>query len=211
MKTKIAIMTLLIAAFAAIPVYSQIDFAQKAELTGIIADAFNEPDSIIKSTSISFVFNGKPKKYFYNINKAERKLTIEFYESKKADGASLYLTGAPVVSTVINNEKFNVNEGIEGLLPDRRDLIRCVLELDKDVYFEENVHDDFNVVTVKLKWSLQPFKTTQIKPERSRWKIIGGVIAGVSLATAGIYAYIVEPPPTPPDDNWTKEPIMPQN
>jgi hypothetical protein len=102
-----------------------------------------------------------------------------------------------------------MNENIEGMEPDIRDVVRVVCELVDSVFVEQNATDDFNVITLSIRWSLEPLQAAQKKPKPVNWKVISGAIGAVGTVAIALMIINPPPPPPPPPIEWTSPPEMP--
>jgi hypothetical protein len=207
MKSKTKNRVSLLVFIYAVSAFSQLNFVEKAEFVGIQINEINLPTEKIKKTDISFIFNGKPKNYFYNLNEAERELNIDIFDAIKGEDRLPEIGSAPFKTSRIEYLKIDQNRDIEGLEPDIRDVVRIVIKLEDDVFVDCGVTDDYNVVTLKTRWSLEPIRSVQNKPKYNNWKIITGVILGTAITAVTLIDQ--PPPPPPPPIEWTSPPAMP--
>jgi hypothetical protein len=171
-----------------VTIYAQLDLKEKAQLMGVQIDERDGARAGVKKTDVSFIFTGKPTQYFHIFR--DSTLELQFYDAVVGDEQLQDIAQAPFVAggTVVT-ERLNVNKDIEGLSPLFKDVVRVVLPIEKGVYLDFTVSDDYNVITLKTDWSktVKVGGTYTASKTKTRAIIIGGVVG----VTAGVIGYVL--------------------
>jgi hypothetical protein len=169
-----------------LPVYSQLDLKEKAQLVGIQVDEKPGATEKEKLTDVAFIFTGKPSAYYHTYK--DSILTIDFYDAEPGEEKLPAVNQAPFTGCTIAKDKVDVNKDIEGLEPLLKDIVRVTLPVDKAVSIDYTLSDDFNVITLSTVWTKGGQIVSKKTQKKSKmWVYIAGGIVG---ATAGVVTYI---------------------
>lgn len=169
-------------------VFAQLDLKEKAQLMGVQIDERDGTKKGVKKTDVSFIFTGKPTQYFHIFR--DSTLELQFYDAVVGDEKLQDIAQAPFMAGgTITTERLNVNKDIEGLSPLFKDVVRVVLPIEKGVYLDFTVSDDYNVITLKTDWSktVKVGGTYTATKTKTRAIIIGSVVG----VTGGVIAYVL--------------------
>ncbi|MBL8028483.1 MAG: hypothetical protein JNL74_18815 [Fibrobacteres bacterium] len=197
MRIKNAAVFLALFLFSA-NIFAQLDLKEKAQLMGVQIDERDGTKKGVKKTDVSFIFTGKPTQYFHIFR--DSTLELQFYDAVVGDEKLQDIAQAPFMAGgTIATERLNVNKDIEGLSPLFKDVVRVVLPIEKGVYLDFTVSDDFNVITLKTDWS----KTVKVggtyTTTKTKTKAI--ILGSVVIVTGGVIGYVLLS-----DDNGGEEP-----
>jgi hypothetical protein len=186
---------------SSMPVFSQLDLKEKAQLVGIQVDEKPGATEKEKLTDVAFIFTGKPSAYYHTFK--DNVLVIDFYDAEPGEEKLPDITQAPFSGCTIAKDKIDANKDIEGLQPLLKDIVRVTLPVQKELAMDYTLSDDFNVITLSTVWS----KGGKIVSKKTQTKtrtimLIGGGVVGV---TAGVIAYFF----LKPEDNGGKTEVPP--
>jgi hypothetical protein len=190
-----------------IPVYSQLDLKEKAQLVGVQVDEKPGATEKEKLTDVAFIFTGKPSAYYHTYK--DSILTIDFYDAEPGEEKLPDINQAPFSGCTIAKDKIDVNKDIEGLEPLLKDIVRVTLPVQKDITIDYTLSDDFNVITLSTVWAKGGnIKSGKTQKKSRTWMYIAGGIVGV---TAGTITYVflkgsTEAPPPPTTQVWDPSP-----
>ena len=184
-KSAYAILMMICLMIASMPVFSQLDLKEKAQLVGIQVDEKPGATEKEKLTDIAFIFTGKPSAYYHTFK--DNVLTVDFYDAEPGEEKLPDITQAPFSGCSITKDKIDANKDIEGLQPLLKDIVRVTLPVQKDLALDYTLSDDFNVITLSTVWSKGgKIVSTKTQTKTRTIMLIGGGVVGI---TAGVIAY----------------------
>ncbi len=179
------------ASLLCLPVFSQLDLKEKAQLIGIqIEDKKGATEQEMLS-DVSFIFISQPSAFYHQ--RKDSLVTIEFYDATLGEEPIPSIIQSPFVNSWVSVDKVDVNAGIEGLKADFKDVVRVSLEIEKGIDIDFTMSQDFNVFTLATVWSKTGKTATTLTQKKSNKKawiwmaggsavLIGGVVGVLLIA-----------------------------
>jgi hypothetical protein len=149
---------------------------------------------------IFFIFQGQPSTYYHEINAAEHKFTLEFWDSKFGEEVPEPITIPPFTGSQIEEDSIDLNKDLEGMEPDIKKIVRVSLYFEDEIDYE--ITDDFNVITLTIYYGLtesgDKVKTT--KGRKKPWILPTIIGSSASLAAGLVYFLVFAGEDKPPED-----------
>ncbi|MBF0430115.1 MAG: leucine-rich repeat domain-containing protein [Fibrobacteria bacterium] len=131
-----------------------------------------------KDVSINFIFSDEPIMgttlcdYYDSTKKA---IVLDFYDNRLGNSTPGTVTEYPITRTEIKELILDLNEGIEGLEPDIRQVVRIIFYTPFNFPYEIGM-DEFNTIAFQFKWNRDIEKRLSYKPTSTMWLIPVSII-----------------------------------
>lgn len=120
------------------------------EFEGIfVDDTYIDLES--KTVEITFIFSHSPSAYISHYDSLTNKIVLELYDTKIGNSIIDHASEYPITKTTIQEMEYDLNDGIDGLEPDIRKIVR--VELNTICEFPHEVYlDKFSMIVLKFYW-----------------------------------------------------------